>query len=124
MSAPQENRGAAAERYAAGRLEREGYRILETNFRARPGEIDVIALDGDVLVFVEVRQRTGDYFGSAEESVDQRKVRRILDTAGIYVSRHPELADSIWRVDLVAVTLDRRGVIKRYRHIVNMDVDD
>lgn len=124
MSAPQEHRGAAAERYVTGRLAREGYRILETNFRARPGEIDVIALDGEVLVFVEVRQRTGDFFGSAEESVDRHKVRRILDTAGIYVESHPELADSIWRVDLVAVTLDRRGVIRRYRHIVNMEVDD
>jgi putative endonuclease len=123
VSAPGEYRGAAAERYVAGRLARQGYRILETNFRARPGEIDLIALDGDVLVFVEVRQRTGERYGSAEESVDGRKLRRILDTAGIYVAAHPELADSIWRVDLVAITLDRGGAIKRYRHIENMIVD-
>jgi putative endonuclease len=116
-------RGAAAERYVAGRLAREGYRILEANYRARPGEIDLIALDGDVLVFIEVRQRTGDRFGSAEESVDSRKLRRILDTAGIYVAAHPELADHIWRLDLVAITLDRRGTIRRYRHIENVSVD-
>lgn len=116
-------RGQAAERYVAGRLARRGYRILATNYRAQGGEIDIVALDGDVLVFVEVKQRTGERYGSAEEAVDAHQVERILETAEQFIAVHPHHADRLWRLDLVAITLDHGGAVLRYRHIENVIID-
>lgn len=117
------SRGDAAERFATGRLERRGYRIIDRNWRGRGGEIDIIAMDGDILVFVEVRQRTGSNFGTAEASVDYRKLERIMDTADEYLQANPDYADLIWRVDILAITLDRRGVVRRIEHIENVTND-
>ncbi len=79
--------GRDAERGAASFLDRRKYRILETNYRCRYGEIDIIALDGETLVFVEVRARTSEVYGTPEESVDRRKQRRISMCALNYVSQ-------------------------------------
>ena len=117
------NAGDAAEAYVINRLLDDGYDVISTNFRSRTGEIDIVALDGDVLVLVEVKQRTGERFGRAEESVDTAKVRRILDTADVFVAEHPEHAERLWRVDLVAITLHRSGAIARYSHMQNLIVD-
>jgi putative endonuclease len=118
-----EGRGAAAERFVAQRLASRGYEIVTTNYRARPGEIDIVALDGGILVLVEVKQRTGERYGSAEESVDRRKIQRILDTADVFVAEHPEYGDHRWRLDLVAITLGRDGRIERFNHIEDLIVD-
>ena len=75
-------KGAQAERAAAQFLEEQfSYRILERNFRSRFGEVDLIAEDGDVLCFVEVRSRTTSRYGEALETVNARKRRRIGLTA-------------------------------------------
>ncbi|HLT20885.1 MAG TPA: YraN family protein [Thermomicrobiales bacterium] len=116
-------RGQAAERYVARRLARRGYRILATNYRVQGGEIDIVALDGDVLVLVEVKQRTGDRYGGAEEAADARQIERILEAAEHFVAAHPDHADRLWRLDLVAITLDHGGAVLRYRHIENVIID-
>lgn len=116
-------RGQAAELYVAGRLERRGYQIIATNFRVRGGEIDIVALDGDVLVLVEVKQRTGERFGSAEEALDGGQIERIMETAARFVEAHPEYGDHLWRLDLVAITLDRNGTVRRFRHLENVIID-
>ncbi len=118
-----EQRGAAAERYVADRLARKGYRILATNYRARPGEIDIIAVDGEALVLVEVKQRTGVRYGRAEEAMDPAKVKRIMETAEYFIVEHPENADRLWRLDLIAITLDRSGAVRRYDHLEDVIVD-
>lgn len=79
------NDGQAAERLAAAWLERHGLRILARNYRCRTGEIDLIAQDGDTLVFVEVRLRRSAAFGGAAASVHSAKQRRLLSAARHYL---------------------------------------
>ena len=65
--------------------------------------------DGDELVFVEVKTRVGRAMGSAEEALTSSKARKLVATAEWYLAEHPELGDPIWRIDLVAITLDATG---------------
>jgi putative endonuclease len=82
--------GARAEELCAGLLRGAGLRVLERNWRCRLGEIDLIAEEGGVLVFAEVRMRRGWAFGGAGESVTAAKRARILAAARLYLSRRPE----------------------------------
>jgi len=94
--------GDAYEIRAAGWLRERGMRLLARNFRARTGEIDIIARDRDHLVFLEVRARSNPAFSSAAESVDWRKQQRIVRTARLFLQRHPELASLPCRFDVIA----------------------
>jgi putative endonuclease len=111
--------GDAGERLAERRLTALGWQIIERKWRVRGGEIDLIALDGDELVFVEVKTRRGSPQGTAEEAVDARKAARLIALGDRYVGDHPEHAERVWRVDVVAITIDRRGAIERYSHLRN-----
>ncbi|HEX6318144.1 MAG TPA: YraN family protein [Burkholderiales bacterium] len=82
--------GARAEDLCAGLLRGAGLRVLERNWRCRLGEIDLIAEEGDVLVFAEVRMRRGWSFGGAAESVTAAKRARILAAARLYLSRRAQ----------------------------------
>ncbi len=75
--------------------------------------------DGDELVFVEVKTRVGAARGSAEEALSEAKARKLAVAAEWYLADHPELGDPIWRIDLVAITLDRSGRVLRFSHIAN-----
>jgi putative endonuclease len=94
--------GAAAEDLAASYLERQGLSIVERNYRCRGGEIDLIARDGETLVFVEVRLRGSAAYGGAAASIDAHKQRRVLHAARHYLARRGEQS---CRCD--AVLLDR-----------------
>ncbi len=99
--------GEAWEDLAAEHLERVGYRILERNFRANPGEIDFVAREGRVLCFIEVKGRRGLRFGRPEEAVGPEKQRRIFRTAEAWIRRRrPEAGPR--RFDVVAI-LERGG---------------
>ncbi len=76
--------GVLAESRAAEYLGALGYEVLERNFRAKCGELDLIARDGDTIVFVEVRARNHAGYGSAAETVDFRKRRKLVNTARLY----------------------------------------
>ena len=90
----------------AGRfLQDKGYRILTTNYRCRHGEVDIVARDGEELVFVEVRTRRGGSFGAPEESLSKAKIRRLLNTCQEYV-QNTASEDAEWRVDLVSIYLN------------------
>ncbi len=80
-------RGEAAEALAAAFLSQRGLAIVARNYRTRLGEVDIVAREGAVLVFVEVRSRSGTAFGGAAASVDARKQRRIVAAARHYLSR-------------------------------------
>jgi len=83
--------GADAEQIAADFLAAKGMHIVARNFRTRFGEIDLVARDGQSLVFVEVRLRTNDYFGGAADSVDVPKRGRVVAAARSYLANlHPE----------------------------------
>ena len=115
--------GAAGEAYVAGRLAREGYAVIARNWRVPGGELDIVALDGEILVFVEVRVRSGERVIAAEETVDDAKLERIFTAAEAFIEAHSEHHDRIWRVDFVAITLTQDGVVRRYTHMQNLWAD-
>ena len=79
--------GAKAEALAAEFLAARGMRIVERNFRRRCGELDLVAQDGDTLVFVEVRLRTRSDFGGAAASITAKKRARMTAAASLYLAR-------------------------------------
>ena len=98
---PKQVAGNAAEDLASDLLERAGLRILLRNYRVRGGEIDCIALDGNTLVFVEVRLRRNIRFGGAAASIDSRKQQRIIHAARCYLLRYPRQAERPCRFDCI-----------------------
>ncbi len=109
--------GGFGERTAAAHLEAKGYRIVERNFRVREAEIDLVATDGEALVFVEVRTRRGAYPGMAALSITRGKARKLLLAADHYVESRPEAADLPLRIDVVAIELARDGTLLGVNHI-------
>lgn len=99
-------RGKGAERDARRHLERNGLRFLESNYRCRWGEIDLVMKDGDTLVFVEVRYRNTERFGGAAASVDRGKQQRLCRTAANYLGRLHGRQPAV-RFDVVALGPDR-----------------
>jgi len=95
--------GNQAEDLAEAHLRRAGLKILLRNYRVRGGEIDAIALDGETLVFVEVRLRRNHRFGGAAASIDARKQQRIIHAAHCYLARFPRLAQRPCRFDCVVL---------------------
>lgn len=103
-TAPHLALGRAAEAAAARHLERLGYRILASNFRAKGGELDLVALDGDALAIVEVRYRASDRYGGAAASITYGKRGRIIRAARALLATNPPLAKLPARFDVVEVT--------------------
>jgi putative endonuclease len=110
--------GILGEKLAKDFLRKRGYRICEANYRCPRGEIDLIAKHGDYLVFVEVRTKRSREFGSPEESITPAKMERLRAVAAYYHQTHDELPQ-LWRIDVVAVELDRRGRPSRMELIEN-----
>ncbi len=100
---------------AARHLEAKGYEIVIRNWRCSQGEIDLVARAGQVWVFVEVKTRRGQEMGTPEEGVTAAKARKLLALAQAYVAAY-EL-DVDWRIDLVAVELDKKGRFIRCEHL-------
>jgi putative endonuclease len=111
--------GDSAERVAALYLEQHGHKILARNVRTRAGEIDLIAEDGAELAFVEVKARRGTAYGTPEEAITPRKQIRLANLADAFMAQQPEFAGRPWRIDVVAIQLDRAGKIVRINHIKN-----
>src|SRR5690349_120053 len=104
-------RGAAAERDAASFLTAAGYRIVECNFRCKAGELDIIARDGEVLVFVEVRSRSDGDHGDAIEMIGRGKQRRVARVARHYLAAAAPVFEHC-RFDVVAITAGETVLIK------------
>ena len=99
--------GALGERLAAEHLERQGYRILERNFRCRMGEIDLIARRENELVFTEVKLRKDASHGEAREFVAASKQRKLLLTAEYYLAARPWAQELQARFDVIEVYAPR-----------------
>ncbi len=110
--------GILGEKLARDFLKERGYHIIETNYRCPEGEIDIIARYIDFLVFVEVRTKTGREYGSPEESITAAKKERLRAVASRYLQTQ-ENPPELWRIDVVAVELDRRGKPLRIEIIEN-----
>ncbi len=100
--------GRYGEDLAARRLEALGWRVLSRNWRCRLGELDIVAVDGAELVFVEVKTRRSDAFGGALAAVTPNKLRRLRLLAGQWLAEHDGPHHGI-RIDVVAVTLQDAG---------------
>lgn len=104
--------GNSYEKRAGAYLEQQGYEVLEYNFRSRQGEIDIIARDGEYLVFVEVKYRRNAAMGTPFEAVDWKKQRIISRTASYYCLTHGYGETMPCRFDVVAVQGDEIQVLK------------
>ena len=119
LSRARQELGASGERLAASCLEREGCAILARNYRCALGEIDLIAEERGELVFVEVRtRRVGGLVGPVE-SVTGPKQRRVVRAAELYLQVVVGV-ERPWRVDIVAVEVDRQGRVSRVEHLRNV----
>jgi putative endonuclease len=107
--------GKTGEDLACRELERRGYVIVERRVRCRGGEIDIVARDGETLVFAEVKARESAAFGSPAEAVTPWKQRRIARLAQDYVTRH-EIRGRPLRFDVVAILLDGGPAIEVYKN--------
>ena len=108
-------RGDIGEELACKYLLQNGYKILERNFRIRGGEIDVIALDGETLAYIEVKTRTSYQFGRPEESITLRKLKFLERAAKFWRAKRKSLIrlPDLERIDFVGVDLsDSEPVIK------------
>ena len=104
---------ATAERY----LRRKGYRIIEKNLRTSLGELDLVAEDGPVLVFVEVKARRTEEFGGAVQAVHRRKQEKVIQLAAQYLARH-HLTNRACRFDVVLFQ-GTDGTDPKIEHIQN-----
>ena len=101
--------GQEIESHVSAYLQKQGFRLLYRNFRCRLGEIDLIGLHQDQLLFVEVRFRRNAHYGSAAASVDFRKQQKLIKTARFFLLTHPNMANYACRFDVIAVTLRHPG---------------
>lgn len=111
--------GRRGEKIACQFLTSKGYKIICTNFRTRFGEIDIVACDGETLVFVEVKARASRDFGLPEEAITPRKIRHLTKAGQYFKLKNPQTPD-LQRIDLVAIKLSPTGEIGEIRLIKNI----
>lgn len=110
--------GDWGEKRAAAYLERRGYRILASKYRCQWGEVDIVAEYAGCLVFVEVRTRSGDSFGTPAESVTPQKQERLVATAETYLQAL-ETPPQDWRIDLITINFAGDRGHPRLEHLKN-----
>lgn len=106
------------EEIASKYLIKKDYKIIEKNFRKGYGEIDIIAVKENILIFVEVKTRTTKLFGGAIESITYHKLQSLVKTAQFYKLSHPKLPEAL-RIDAVLIDLEN-GKAKNIEHIENI----
>jgi len=96
--------GRWAEQQVAMYLQTRGVNVVVQNYRCREGEIDFVGFHEDTLIFVEVRYRKDDFYGTGAESIDSRKQQRIFITAQHFLQQHPQWQNVPCRFDAVLVS--------------------
>jgi len=110
--------GEWGEAVALRHLESKGYSIHARNWRTPEGEVDIVAQDDEMIVFVEVKTRTTHDFGWPEESITMTKRRHIQRAAWAYLQAH-EMLDVMWRIDVIAIDRSLSGDVERLEHYVD-----
>ena len=110
-TAPHLQKGQLAEQSALAFLESKGLKLIERNYSYKTGEIDLIMLDNIVLVFVEVRYRNSDRFGTGADSITRAKRQRIINTAKHFLQRRKSL-DELCRFDVISASRDSANGMK------------
>ena len=116
MTTPRIRLGKWGEGMAGRFLQEKGYVLVAANYRCRWGEVDIVAQEGEELVFVEVRTRRGVEFGTPEEAVTAAKARKLGSTAQEFLQEH-DLVHSDWRIDLIAIRLDGDQRVQDITHL-------
>ncbi|MDP3941031.1 MAG: YraN family protein [bacterium] len=115
--------GKIGEEYATNCLEKIGYGIVERNFRLRNGEIDIVAIDQKekppTLVFVEVKTREGNAYGTPLEAITYYKLKFLIRTAMVYSTMHPRLPKAL-RIDAIAVSVGPNNELLDIEHVKNI----
>jgi len=111
--------GRFGEEVASSFLVGKGYKIIEKNYRCKFGEIDIIAIRGDKLVFIEVKTRKGRKYGLPEEAVDFKKRDKLEKLALFYRSYHSKLPE-VLQIDFIGVVLDGNRDLQDVKHIKNI----
>ena len=121
QKSPQKARiGTLGENIACDFLSKKEYKILQRNFKARYGELDIIAIHNTTLVFIEVKTRTNLRFGTPEEAITPRKLHELVQTAQYYVILHPELP-KLMRIDVIGIMMDEdTEEVQRITHTENI----
>ena len=107
--------GEYTETLACEFLERKGLKLIERNFHCRFGEIDLVMQDKNSLVFVEVRYRRSDNFGTAAETVTSSKQAKLIKTATVYLQQHAKINKYPARFDVVSIT----GPVAMHNYEIN-----
>lgn len=110
-------KGVAGEQAAVQYLKQQGYDIMDTNWRCKSGELDIVAQKGETTIFAEVRSRTSlDRFGTHLESVNPRKIAQVRRTAAVYIQER-KLYNSPIRFDVIGVLLNPADWTEEPLHI-------
>lgn len=108
--------GKIGEDFSTEHLKNKGYEIIQRNYHNKFGEIDIIAKKDGVLIFVEVKTKIGDLFGTPEEMVGRGKLQRVRNMATMYLNGRPATC----RLDVVAVVLNSDNSLLRLTHYENV----
>jgi putative endonuclease len=116
------NKGKNGEDMARELLVKKGYELVMMNYKNDIGEIDLIVIDKDFLVFVEVKLKVGDKFGSPEEMINKRKMYQIKRVAESFLVLERKIAKKFekYRIDAVCIVLDENKEIERINHYENI----
>ena len=109
--------GKFGETIAINYLEKNGYKILERNFRTKFGEVDIIAEKGNFIIFIEVKFRKNPKFGKAEESINPYKLKKIYNTSQFYLQNYYK-KNKQPRIDVIAINCFDKLEINHYKNIL------
>ena len=110
--------GEKGEEVSKNYLKKNGYRILEKNFKSKRSEIDIIAQKNDCLVFVEVRAKANDHFGTPEETINQKKKWKLKQNAKGYVNFKKYVG--FYRIDAICILFGENDKLKKISHYKNI----
>ncbi len=110
--------GQIGEKIAMEYLENKGYEVIQRNYKTRRAEIDIIAKKKNILVFVEVRTKTGEEFGTPEDTLTKAKLARVRKNAAAYIVI--KNWQGLSRVDAICIVLNPDSTVKRIEHYENI----
>lgn len=116
------NKGKLGEEIALKLLIDKGYKLVEANYENNLGELDLIMIDKDILIFIEVKLKVGDRYGSPEEMISNIKLRQIRRIAESYLTFNPNMRNKFekYRIDAVCIVVDEINEVKRITHYENL----
>lgn len=117
----QKDIGKKGELIAASYLEKKGYEIIDMNYTTRYGELDLVALERDCVVFVEVKTRKFNTYGLPEDNVTVQKLSKIEKAALVWLQSHPESPDD-WRVDVISIIIGSDGNAQDVQHFIQANL--